>query len=406
MVAEKPQGTHPEKLAAACKRLLENHSIPPLFDAILIDEGQDLAVGQDWKYEDKEAIYWLAWQTLRPITPEQPNLRRLIWAYDEAQTLDALGIPQYGQLFGQTLGAYLSGHQTGPTYPGGVNKSEVLRKCYRTPGPILTAAHGIGMGLLRYGGPISGFTTQTDWRNIGYEVLQGTFRGGQTVTLHRPPSHSPNPLPQLWSDPLIEFEVFADRPSQLEALTQRIHRNLHTEQLNPSRDILIVIIGAPIATEPLEKECASSNQLQRQIAHTLCKTGINTYQPGARAINQSPQRDAPGGHSLDQDRFWTDGAVTVSQIYRAKGHEAPLVYVVGIEAVAQDESNLRLRNQLFVALTRSMGWVHISGIQSVTGDDYLLYDELRDVIAAGDTFKFRFHRPPARLLNETQRQTL
>ena len=153
MVREKPQGTYSERLAAACRRLLEGHSIVPLFDAVLIDEGQDLAVGADWNFEDKQSIYWLAWEALRPISSEQPKLRRLIWAYDEAQNLDAFGIPQYGEVFGQELGAYLSGSQSGPTYPGGSKKSEVMRRCYRTPGPILTAAHGIGLGLLRYGGP-------------------------------------------------------------------------------------------------------------------------------------------------------------------------------------------------------------------------------------------------------------
>ena len=222
--------------------------------------------------------------------------------------------------------------------------------------------------------PLSGFTTRTDWRNIGYEVLQGNFRSGQSVTLHRPAAHSPNPLPNWWSGPLVEFEVFEDRGSQLKALADRIGENLQTDHLNPSRDILVVVIGAPAELNQARKRTDSSSQLQQRIANTLIAEGIDYYLPGAGTSNQYLQRQSPAGQSTDRDRFWCEGAVTVATIYRAKGHEAAMVYVVGVEALAQNESNLRLRNQLFVALTRSMGWVHVSGIKSVTGDDYLLYD--------------------------------
>ncbi len=75
-------------LAELCKRLQEEITIEPMFDAILIDEGQDLVSEADLKFEDKQAIYWLAYQALRPVDEENPEERRLIWAYDEAQSLD------------------------------------------------------------------------------------------------------------------------------------------------------------------------------------------------------------------------------------------------------------------------------------------------------------------------------
>jgi superfamily I DNA and RNA helicase len=65
-----------------------------------------------------------------------------------------------------------------------------MKRCYRTPGPILTVAHAIGMGLLRPEGMLSGFTRQRDWEAIGYQVLQGSFSSaGQTITLYRPPGN-------------------------------------------------------------------------------------------------------------------------------------------------------------------------------------------------------------------------
>lgn len=398
-VSEKISGSPPELLATACKRLLSEREVQPIFDAILIDEGQDLAASDELKYEDKQAIYWLAWQALRPITSDQPQLRRLIWAYDEAQNLDSLKIPSYGEVFGEKLGRLLSGHGSGPTYRGGVLKSQVMKRCYRTPGPILTTAHGIGMGLLRKEGMLSGFTTQSDWDKVGYQVQAGSFTSQQRITLHRPPEHSPNPLPQLWGSNPLTFKIYDDRNTQLEALVRMVQHNLTEEGLQPSRDLLVVVLGTTQEDEgrtQLDALTKESLQLQTQVAHALKSGGLNYYLPGARTQNQ--HLDA---HSRDANKFWHEGAVTVSRIHRAKGHEAPMVYVVGLELVAKDESSLTLRNQLFVALTRSMAWVHLSGIkepQTVT--NYLLYDEMRQVINSNNTFRFTYRRTPNRTTND------
>jgi superfamily I DNA and RNA helicase len=133
-------------------------------------------------------------------------LRRLIWAYDEAQSLECLEIPTASKLFGEELGHLASGE-----YGAGIKKTEIMHKCYRIPGPILTAAHGIGMGLLRRGGMLTGITRVADWRAIGYEVIVGEipaanpenlpnnlsqsptkFTANQKVTIYRPPENSPN----------------------------------------------------------------------------------------------------------------------------------------------------------------------------------------------------------------------
>ena len=89
---------------------------------------------------------------------------------------------------------------------------------------------------------------------------------------------------------------------------------------------------------------------------------------------------------LEAFNFWD--SLTVSRIPRAKGNEADMVYVVGCDNVAKDESNINLRNQLFVALSRARGWVSLSG----TGH-YPMYDEIRKVIESGDTFTFNYQRP-------------
>ena len=49
-------------------QLLKQATIPQIFDAILIDEGQDLIVDR-YKFKDKQPFYWLAYQALRSPNP-------------------------------------------------------------------------------------------------------------------------------------------------------------------------------------------------------------------------------------------------------------------------------------------------------------------------------------------------
>jgi superfamily I DNA and RNA helicase len=95
------------------------------------------------------------------------------------------------------------------------------------------------------------------------------------------------------------------------------------------------------------------------------------------------------------DVFWWDGAITISGIFQAKGNEAYVVYVIGLDNIAKDEGNINLRNQLFVALTRTMGWAKLSGV-----GNYPMYEEIRKAIDGGNTFSFRFERPLKRDISE------
>lgn len=364
-------------LSVLCKRLVEEIKIEPIFDAILIDEGQDLVAEDDLKYQDKQAIYWLAYQSLRPVDPESPEQRRLIWAYDEAQSLDSLKVPTAKELFGKNLSDLLT---KGTQYTGGIKKSEVMRRCYRTPGSILTAAHAIGMGLLRSEGMLTGITRKSDWDRIGYEVT-GKFIYGQKITIHRPAENSCNPISELWGEPVLEFNTYESRQEELTALANKIWYNLGEDDLKASRDILVIILGSN--TEAIE--------LENAVASFLIEQGIDVYIPTALDLNELK----PQWPNYDQDRFWMEGGVTVSRVPRAKGNEADMVYVVGFDNVAVNEADVSLRNQLFVALTRTRGWVNLSGV-----GEYEMYEEMKRVIAAGDEFSFIYKRPLKRDIGE------
>ncbi|MBE9130218.1 pentapeptide repeat-containing protein, partial [Coleofasciculus sp. LEGE 07081] len=366
-----------EALAEVCFYLLQDTLLPQLYNAILIDEGQDLIVDNPLKFEGKQPFYWMAYQALRPVDLAQPEQRRLIWGYDEAQSLESLNIPNASELFGEELGHLVTGQ-----YAGGIRKSETMHRCYRTPGAILTAAHGIGMGLLRRGGMLTGITRTQDWEAIGYEVT-GCFVPGQQITLRRPKENSPNRVPELWEGAVLEFIAYRSRQEELTALADSIFYNLRYDGLKPSREILVIVLGLGLDAMGLETT----------VAEFLMSQGIDIYIPSAVDCNIL-QIDKD---NRDPNKFWCEGGVTVSRIHRAKGNEAEMVYVVGLDQVAKDESNLQLRNQLFVALTRAKGWVKLSGVGS-----YGLYEEMWQVMQSGDTFTFTFRYPPQREISVTE----
>ena len=364
-------------LAMRCRTLLDilqTQPNPGLYDAILIDEGQDLVVDGEHHplalFEEKQAIYWLAHSVLRPVDPAIPEQRRLIWAYDEAQSLDSVTIPEARALFGEAGSQWLVG-----LHSGGIKKSHIMRRCYRTPGPILIAAQALGMGLLRPEGMLSGITTAEGWHKIGYTV-EGAFRSGSEIALHRPAVNSPHRLPSLWQGPIIDFQTFASRQTEAAAIAAAIRENLDLDGLVPSRQILVVVLGQKWEATPLEEA----------ICDALRSLGIDYFRPTALAPNA-----APPAIGYLADRFWHEGAVTVSQIHRAKGNEADVVYVAGLDAVARSSGSIPMRNQVFVGLTRSRGWVMLTG----TGT-HPLYDEVRQVLASGDTLRFTFRGAPRR----------
>ncbi|MFB2970523.1 pentapeptide repeat-containing protein [Aerosakkonema sp. BLCC-F183] len=363
-------------LAEACTLLLQNAMIPQIFDAILIDEGQDLIVDEELKFEGKQPFYWLTYQSLRPVELEHPEQRRLIWAYDEAQSLESLNLPTAGELFGDELALMVTGE-----YADGIKKSEILQRCYRTPTPILTVAHAIGMGLLRPGGMLSGITRSEDWKALGYEVT-GRFSPGQQITLKCANDRAFNIIPEFWKKPVLEFDIYDDRQSELTALAHNIIYNLKCDNLKPSREILVIVLGC----------FGEAIELETQVAEFLMSQGIDIFIPGTNNCNIL----TPYPEYSNPNKFWCEGGVTVSRIHRAKGNEADMVYLVGLDNIAENESNVKLRNQLFIALTRTRGWLKLSGI-----GNYPMYEEIRSAIASGDTFNFTFDRPPKQAISVT-----
>ncbi|MDM8558767.1 ATP-binding domain-containing protein [Candidatus Parabeggiatoa sp. HSG14] len=67
------------------------------------------------------------------------------------------------------------------------------------------------------------------------------------------------------------------------------------------------------------------------------------------------------GVSSSVDEIFESNSVAIAHIHRAKGNEAPMVYVANSDYCASGPEMIKLRNGLFTAITRSRAWVRLCG---------------------------------------------
>jgi superfamily I DNA and RNA helicase len=167
--------------AGICRELLsviEQQSITPLFDAVLVDEAQDLPAS--------------FFQLLYHYTKEP---KRLIWAYDELQNLSETATAPPDELFGKSADGkpriQLSNISGQPP------QDVILPVCYRNTPCALTLAHALGFGIYRDGGLIQHFDEPGLWEEVGYDRINGSLNLGSPVTLCRRPDASPSYFREL-----------------------------------------------------------------------------------------------------------------------------------------------------------------------------------------------------------------
>ncbi len=314
-----------KEFQGACQEALDLVKTPKAaYDAILIDEAQDFPF----------QFLRLCHSFLRPP-------KRLVYAYDELQTLTDISLSPPEELFGTSAdGTPLVSF--GPAAPGEPKQDIILERCYRNSRPILATAHALGFGIYRKpGGLVQFFDQHRLWLDVGYRVREGELEDDHFVSLERTADTSPKFLETHSPiDDLLVLKSFATSDQQDEWLVQEITRNVKEDELLP--EDIIVINPQPTKTRIAVASARS----------TLFSKGINSSLAG---VSGSP------------DVFFESDTVTFTGIFRAKGNEAAMVYVINAQDCFNSYSPAilaRIRNQLFTAITRSKAWVRVVGVGS------------------------------------------
>lgn len=317
---------------AVCQRAIDevqaNEEKQALYDAILVDEAQDLP-----------AAFLQVCYSLLPATS-----RRLTYAYDELQNLGSEAVPAPEKLFGSDRNGKPR-VQFSSVGRDAQAQDVILAKCYRNSRPVLVAAHALGFGVYRspseQGEPglVQMFENAQLWEDIGYRVKKGVLRDGARVGLYRSEDTSPRFLEEHSPvDDLLHFVRVETRDKQADWVAKQIQRNLERDDLR--YEDIIVINPDPITTR---KEVGL-------VRMRLLERGISSHIAGV---------------DTSTDVFFKENgkSITFTGVHRAKGNEAAMVYVMN----AQDcyggaRYAAGFRNRLFVAITRSKGWVRVVGL--------------------------------------------
>jgi len=287
-----------------------------LYDAVLIDEAQDLP-----------------WPFFRLVCKVTTEPKRIVWAYDELQNLSNMEMPSTDELFG--VDAQGKPRVSLVNSPGQARQDIILPVCYRNTPWALTLAHSLGFGVYREGELVQHFDDPFLWREVGYDITSGELEFGRQVELvRRPTSYPPYFAEKLQPDDAVQCVPFNNNVEQTEWVAKSIATNLKEDELEAD-DILIVF-----------PDSLTANRLSKQFVDALARHGIRSHMAGV---------------TTSVDEMFTPNSVAMSHIYRAKGNEAPMVYVVNCQHCAGGCELIKVRNILFTAITRSRAWVRLCG---------------------------------------------
>jgi superfamily I DNA and RNA helicase len=344
-----------EAFRGICRELLDiaeaQSEVRPIFDAVLIDEAQDLPP------EFFQLVYHFT-----------KDPKRIVWSYDELQKLSESVMPTTDELFGVDGDGQsrvsLDNPQNGP------RRDIVLPVCYRNTPWALVTAHSLGMGIYREpGGLIQHPDEPQLWGEIGYEPLRGRLELGEMVTLTRRQDASPSYFSELLDpEDAVVIEGFDSQQQQDRWVAEQIRINLTEDELEPD-DILIVL-----------PDTYRARSRGAKIMAELARLNIASHLVGV---------------TTSQDAVFTPNSVAIAHIYRAKGNEAPMVYVLDAQYANSQWNLVSRRNTLFTAITRSRAWVRLVGSGA---DARSVLDEARKV--KEHTYQLTFNIPTAAQLLE------
>jgi len=308
----------------------------PEYDAILIDEAQDLP----------KEFFRLAWLITR-----EP--RRIAYAYDEMQNLAGKELPDPKALFGDQVSFEEDG------------ENDIwLTKIYRTNRYVLVSAHTLGFGIYRPKGQVQAFDPPNTWEKIGYKLLKGKLNFGEEVVLERSKDAHDQFAEQIFTkdkvEEFIKFRVFNDKEQEITAVFDQLKADLK-EGISTKNILLIANTPEEAKFYYLALKQKAWQDFSSKFSDLLFNSNLVDDEPLNIEFHLV-------GNTTTPEEVFREGSIAVMHIYRAKGLEAPVVYVLGCEnAEPHEEASelgvevVRRRNFIFTAITRAHGWVRIFG---------------------------------------------
>ncbi len=305
-----------------------------IYDYIMIDEAQDFSPD----------FFKLAKMCLKPTG-------NLIYAYDELQILNEpkKKMPSVKQIFEEKP-----------------YKDLDLSLCYRSPLEIIVAAHALGLGTYHKNEKneasfINVVMDASIWKAIGYRNENGVVKYGSQVSFKRDFA-----IKNEIGDDAISCKLFANQHQQLQFVLEESINLIKSQDIKPDDILIIDLDGFNIGDhyDKLTKLLSTSKSLDGE-----SRANLFTY------INKD------SGIS-----FRVKNTISVCSVYRAKGNESPIVFVINA-----DNSDVVLsynRNRLFTAMTRAKFKVYLCGTNKIFMNSII--NEIEETKANGYRLNFKY----------------
>ncbi|PEI98391.1 DEAD/DEAH box helicase [Bacillus toyonensis] len=297
-----------------CRDILENVKDEnlDLYDYVFIDEAQDFKIN----------FFKMARKSLKKDG-------KLIYAYDELQSLNEdNSIPPKSEIFGNDECIDIN-----------------LKTSYRAPVQVLTVAHALGLGMHREtnGEELSFVNMIKDksvWTDVGYYVANGKLEYGEYVELERKEE-------KVQDNCIVNTEICNSPTEQYEKLSEKIITLIKEEDILPE-DILII----DLETQQVNNNHATFKKIFNNLAR---KKDFVKNEKVAASINLI-NRDNPNVVKIKD-------AIPYTTIFRAKGNEANIVFIVNTDTLQMIQSVTR--NKIFTAMTRARYAVWLMGTRDI-----------------------------------------
>lgn len=297
--------TYREPFDTAIELLTKDRKIRPIYDYIFIDEGQDFPV------------------SFIRLCSKLTSSRRMVWAYDEFQTLFETVAPSIAKVLGDE----------GDEDARKLEEDTVLHKCYRNPREILVLAHALGMGIYSKR-IVQMLENEEHWQDIGYNVVEGEFKQGSQIVIDRPIENSLASLSDpAGIDEIVKMTISKDYESELESVVKGVRADLDSGLL--PHDVMVIGIN------------------DYAVKEYLFDLSVRLRKAGIEANNVH-------GDSFSLRDFAQEGKVTLTTVHKAKGNESHSVHIAGIGALFRRHT-VRNRNVIFCGMTRAKGWIALYG---------------------------------------------